>query len=90
MLPNPVFCPAEVHGQRSLVGCSPQGCKELDTTQRLSLTHSRFYRCLSNKGEAENNFQVNEHLRALQRPSRHSLPILVNENPRELGNPFRP
>ena len=36
-----------------------------------TFTHSRFYRCLSNKGEAENNFQVNEHLRALQQPSRH-------------------
>ena len=23
------------HGQRSLVGCSPWGCKELDTTERL-------------------------------------------------------
>ena len=21
------------------MGCSPQGCKELDTTERLSLTH---------------------------------------------------
>ena len=25
-------------GQRSLVGYSPQGCKELDTTERLSLS----------------------------------------------------
>ena len=32
---TPVFLPGESHGQRSLVGCSPQGCKELDTTERL-------------------------------------------------------
>ena len=26
-------------GQRSLVGYSPWGCKESDTTERLTLTH---------------------------------------------------
>ena len=33
--PTPVFLPGESHGQRSLVDYSPQGCKELDTTERL-------------------------------------------------------
>ena len=31
-LPTPVFLPGEFHGQRSLVGYSPWGHKELDTT----------------------------------------------------------
>ena len=31
--PTPVFLPGESHGQKSLVGCSPWGCKELDTTE---------------------------------------------------------
>ena len=31
--PPPVFLPGESHGQRSLVGSSPCGCKELDTTE---------------------------------------------------------
>ena len=31
--PTPVFLPGEFHGQRSLVGYSPWGCKELDTTK---------------------------------------------------------
>ena len=31
--PTPVFLPAESHGRRSLVGYSPQGLKELDTTE---------------------------------------------------------
>ena len=31
--PTPVFLPGESHGQRSLVGCSPWGCTELDTTE---------------------------------------------------------
>ena len=31
--PIPAFLPGEVHGQRSLVGFSPQGCKELDMTE---------------------------------------------------------
>ena len=33
MQPTPVFLSAESHGQRSLVGCSPWGLKELDTAE---------------------------------------------------------
>ena len=33
--PTPVFLPGESHGQRSLVGYSPRGCKESDTTEQL-------------------------------------------------------
>ena len=32
---TPVFLPGESHRQRSLVGYSPQGCRESDTTERL-------------------------------------------------------
>ena len=35
--PTPVLLPGKCHGQRSLVGCSPRGCKDLDTTERLSV-----------------------------------------------------
>ena len=38
-LPTPVFLPGEFHGQRSLVGYSPWGHKELDITERLTYTH---------------------------------------------------
>ena len=31
--PAPVFLPGESHGQRSLAGYSPWGCRELDTTE---------------------------------------------------------
>ena len=31
--PTPVFLPGESLGQKSLVGCSPWCCKELDTTE---------------------------------------------------------
>ena len=33
--PIPVFLTGEFHGQKSLVGCSLWGCKELDTTEWL-------------------------------------------------------
>ena len=33
--PTPVLLPENSHGWRSLVGCSPWGCWELDTTQWL-------------------------------------------------------
>ena len=35
--PTPVFLPGESHGQRSLVGCSPGGHKESDTTEHAHL-----------------------------------------------------
>ena len=39
--PTPVFLSGESHGQRSLVGYSPWGWKELDTTERFNThTHS--------------------------------------------------
>ena len=33
--PTPVFLPGEPHGQRTLVGYSPWGCKESDTTELM-------------------------------------------------------
>ena len=36
-------CLENPHGQRSLVGYSPWGCKELDTTEQLTLSHSHFH-----------------------------------------------
>ena len=35
--PTPVFLSGEFHGQRSLAGHSPWGCKVSDTTERLTL-----------------------------------------------------
>ena len=33
--PTPVLLPGKSHGRRSLVGCSPWGCEESGTTERL-------------------------------------------------------
>ena len=38
--PTPVLLPGKSHGWRSLVGCSPWGREELDTTERL---HFQFF-----------------------------------------------
>ena len=37
-LPTPVFLSGEFLGQKSLVGWSPWGCKELDTAEPLTHT----------------------------------------------------
>ena len=37
--PTPVFLPRESHGQRSLAGYGPWGCKEPDTSYLLDLAH---------------------------------------------------
>ena len=38
--PTPVLLPGKSHGQRSLVGCSPWGHEESDTTERLHFQFS--------------------------------------------------
>ena len=48
--PTPVLLPGKSHGQRSLVCCSPWGCKESDTTERL-----HFHFSLSLIGEGNGN-----------------------------------
>ena len=44
--PPPVFFPGESHGQRSLVGYSPQGRKELDMTEATQ-QQQRYLICIS-------------------------------------------
>ena len=48
--PTPVLLPGKSHGWRSLVGCSPWGHEELDTTERLA-----FHFSLSCIGEGNGN-----------------------------------
>ena len=48
--PTPVLLPGKSHGWRSLVGCSPWGLKELDTTEWL-----HFHFSLSRIGEGTGN-----------------------------------
>ena len=48
--PTPVLLPGKSHGRRSLVGCSPWGHKELDTTKWL-----HFHFSLSCIGEGNGN-----------------------------------
>ena len=50
--PTPVFLPGKSHGQRSIVGYSPWGLKELDRIERLG-THTRY--CLLLDGSAVKN-----------------------------------
>ena len=40
MAPTPVLLPGKSHGRRSLVGCSPWGREESDTTERLHVHFS--------------------------------------------------
>ena len=48
--PTPVLLPGKSHGRRSLVGCSPWGLEESDTTERL-----HFHFSLSCTGEGNSN-----------------------------------
>ena len=48
--PTPVFLPGKSHGQRSLVGYSPWGCKESDTSEQLN-THVRTLEKMPSSGK---------------------------------------
>ena len=48
--PTPILLPGKSHGQRSLVGCSPWGSYELDTTEQL-----HFHFSFSRIGEGNGN-----------------------------------
>ena len=50
MAPHSVLLPGKSHGQSSLVGCSPMGLEESDTTERL-----HFHFSLSCTGEGNGN-----------------------------------
>ena len=50
MAPTPVLLPGESHGRRSLVGCSPWGPQESDTTEQLHFHFS--FSCI---GEGNGN-----------------------------------
>ena len=41
--PTPVLLPGKSYGLRSLVGCSPWGREELDTTERLHFSLFTFH-----------------------------------------------
>ena len=45
--PTPVFLSGKSHGQRSLVGYSPWGCQESDTTEWISTQAVCVYMCFS-------------------------------------------
>ena len=51
--PTPVLLPGKSHGRRSLVGCSPWGREESDTTERI-----HFHFSLSCIGEGNGNSGV--------------------------------
>ena len=56
--PAPVFSPSKLHGQRSLVGYSPWGCKKSGTTERLTTQpHIEVYiRSVESPGSTKSTF----------------------------------
>ena len=84
-----VSLPGESHGQRSLVGCSPWGCKELGMTERLPLTLIWDYLCFPG-GSLVKNLPANAGDIGLIPVSGRS-PGEGNDNPLQyscLGNPM--
>ena len=64
---SPVFLSREFHGQRSLVGYSPWGCKELDTNELLSLLPYAY--------EVSNHFYYDTKLMVLEHCLYYSTPV---------------
>ena len=66
--PTAVFLPGEFHGQRSLVGYSPWGRKESDTTERLHLHFHSYYHSPTHYSWAETALGLKVLLRPLHAP----------------------
>ena len=64
--PTPVFLPGESHGQRILVGYSPRGRKESDTTQPVNKSSKHW--CFGPEAE----------VREIRRLRGDSCPVLLN------------
>ena len=62
--PTPVFLPGESHGQRSLVGCRPWGCRGLDMTGVTEHTQS-IYTNEYYSAKKEGNFPICSHMDGL-------------------------
>ena len=81
--PTPVFLPGEFHGQRSLEGYSPLGCKESDMTEWLTHTHTLTVECpqpFLDFGLAEHLLpQLLYHLSLM-----HHIPMWLVASPRSL------
>ena len=68
--------PGESHGQKSLAGYSLWDCKESDTTEQLTLSHSFFYEGFPGGSAVKN-------LPAMQEMQEIRLPFLGQEDPLE-------
>ena len=64
----PIFLPGKFHGQKSLVGCSPWGCKESDMTEHASCEHRNLH--------ASKLYKFYRTEKSLER---HKLPTLTQE-----------
>ena len=56
--PTPVFLPGKSHGRRSLVGYSPRGHKESDTTERLHFHFLKLFASSLNSFAMKKELQI--------------------------------
>ena len=72
---SPVFLPGEFHGLRSLAGYSPQGCKESDTTERLTHKSQKIFKksALSSHKSHGGNFNAYYELREANLKKLHTM-----------------
>ena len=72
--PTPVFLPGEPHGQRSLVGCSPRGHKESDTTDATQHSEQSIHNVVVVSGVQQSDSALhNTHINSFS----DSLPVHI-------------
>ena len=79
-LPTPVFLPGDFHGQRSLAGCSPWGGKELDVTERLTVSLCTRPLQLRAQAEEELSHWVPSHRVGPTPAALHALYVILTTN----------
>ena len=78
--PTPIFLPGKSHGQRSLVGCSPWGHKELDTTERVNNNKSHYTTLQQKPGKFSTCVQL--HLKEKLYQTKLEDPTSISSYPR--------
>ena len=72
-LPTPVLLPGKCHGQKSLAGYSPWGCKETGRTEQLTHTHKLVqYSCIQHRQkEIQNRYNNGERRGEIEKQRSH-------------------
>ena len=78
-LPTALFVPGKFHGQKGLAGCSPWGCKEMDTTEQLIRSaHFFIYYVIMRQSKGRSNVHIVSRITRVKTSLNFNLQLLLS------------